>query len=151
MTSLLQASPDSPKWWPTKDGDPDAHRLMSRHYSRVKYADGRPRRLFVGPGEKSVFVTSDGMAVFVWRKFIDDCELGGVNCAAFRNETEHRSSDLIREACELAWMRWPGERLYTYVNPAKVRSTNPGCCFLKAGWKKCGTTKGGLLVLEIRP
>jgi hypothetical protein len=39
----------------------------------------------------------------------------GVNCAVFRNESSVLSSELIREACGLAWTRWPGERLYTYV------------------------------------
>jgi hypothetical protein len=29
-----------------------------------------------------------------------------------------------------------------------VRSTNPGFCFLVAGWRRCGRTKGGLLILE---
>jgi len=44
--------------------------------------------------------------------------------------------------------KWPGERLYTYVNSHKIRSTNPGYCFLRAGWRKCGMTKGGLIILE---
>jgi hypothetical protein len=59
---------------------------------------------------------------------------------------------LIQEATQLAWQRWPGQRLYTYVNPRKVRSTNPGCCFLKAGWRRCGVTKHNkLLILELLP
>ena len=37
----------------------------------------------------------------------------------------------------LAWERWPGERLFTYVDPNKVRSFNPGYCFLRAGWDRC--------------
>lgn len=90
-------------------------------------------------------------AVFAWRKFIDDSGQRGVNCAVFRNESPHRSSDMIREAMSLAWQRWPGDRLFTMVNSAKIRSTNPGYCFLMAGWRKCGYTKGGLLVLEAHP
>jgi len=124
---------------------------MARHYSWNQYADGRRRKLFVGPGEKMVLVTADGLAVFVWRKFIDDCAsapLDAVNCAAFRNEGPHRSSELILEAETEAWHRWPGKQLYTYVNPARIRSSNPGCCFKQAGWRRTGTTKGGLHVLE---
>jgi hypothetical protein len=34
------------------------------------------------------------------------------------------------------------------VNPEKIRSVNPGCCFKKAGWKQCGITKGGILIFE---
>jgi hypothetical protein len=76
----------------------------------------------------------------------------GVMCSVFRNEGAHRSSDLIREACELAWQRWPGARLFTYVADAKVRSTNPGYCFQVAGWRKCGRNKDGrLTILELLP
>ena len=40
----------------------------------------------------------------------------GVNCAVFRNEGPVRSSELIMAADAVAWLRWPGERLYTYVD-----------------------------------
>jgi hypothetical protein len=142
---------DSWLWLPVKDGDPRALAIMRRHYSWRNYRDGRLRRLFVGPGEKMVLLTPGSDAVFVWRKFISDSGQQGVNCAAFRNEGDVLSSDLVRQACELAWQRWPGQRLYTYVNPRKVKSSNPGCCFLKAGWRKCGASKGGLVILEKLP
>lgn len=35
-----------------------------------------------------------------------------------------------------------------YVTPARLRSTNPGYCFLVAGWRRCGWTKSGRLILE---
>lgn len=95
-------------WWPVDCCEATAKRLINRHYSKHRYADHRPVRRFVGPGEYSVYITACGDAVFVWHVFIDDCELGGgVNCAAFRNETRHLSSDLIREADELADRKWP--------------------------------------------
>jgi hypothetical protein len=76
----------------------------------------------------------------------------GVNCAVFRNETSIRSSDLIREAEALAWQKWPGARLYTYVNPRQVRSVIPGYCFRRAGWRRCGVTKRRqLLIFERLP
>ncbi len=34
-----------------------------------------------------------------------------------------------------------------FVNAGKVKSVNLGCCFLKAGWKREGVTKGGLIIL----
>ena len=46
----------------------------------------------------------------------------GVCCALFRNEGPHLSSALILEAEGLAWSRWPGERSFTYVDAAEVRS-----------------------------
>ncbi len=130
-----------------RDGDHTARSIFNRHYSRKHYADGRAPSLFVGPGEKMVLITADARALFVWRKFISGDSQQGVNCAIFRNEGGARSSDLIREAMRLAWLRWPGERLYTYVNPRKLRSTNPGYCFMQAGWRKCGVTKWNRLVI----
>ena len=135
-------------WHEYKDGNPNALKLYERHYSCYHYADGRERKLFVGPGEKMVLMTEKQDAIFVWRKFKDDSGQQGLNCAVFRNESNILSSELILEAEKIAATRWPNERMYTYVNPAKVRSSNPGCCFKKAGWIPCGSTKGGLLILE---
>jgi hypothetical protein len=143
-------------WLPVLDGDDRARALASRHYSWRTYRDGRARRLFVGPGEKMVLMTVRCDALFVWRKFIDRSGQQGVNCSIFRNEGgrgcrnsthSHCSSNLIHQAVLLAWERWPGERLYTYVDRRKV-SANPGYCFICAGWTRCGSTKGGLLILE---
>jgi hypothetical protein len=131
-----------------KDGNIAALEIYERHYSCYSYADGRERKLFVGPGEKMVLLTFDKDALFVWRKFIDDSGQKGVNCAVFGNEGNKKSSILIREAVKIARSRWYKERLYTYVNPYKIKSKNPGCCFKMAGWKKCGITRGGLIILE---
>ena len=91
-------------------------------------------------------------ALFVWRKFIDASGQTGVNCAVFRNESDILSSTLIAEAEGWAWQRWPGERLYTYVNSLAVQSSNPGYCFKIAGWRSCGRTKArNLLILEKLP
>ena len=137
-------------WLPVADGDPRARAIFLRHYSARHYQDGRRRTLFVGPGEKMVLLTVTCDALWVWRKFIDDAQpkQEGINCSVFRNEGRIRSSDLIREAVDLAWSHWPGERLYTYVKATAIRSTNPGYCYLKAGWRRCGMTKGGLVILE---
>lgn len=42
---------------------------------------------------------------------------------------------------------WPGERLYIYVWPAKIKSANPGYYFKKSGWRYIGTNKDGRLHL----
>jgi hypothetical protein len=139
-------------WVVTLDGDDSARAIFDRHYSRYRYADGRKRLLFVGPGEKLVLLRHDARALFVWRKFHSDDGQAGVNCSIFRNEGAELSSQLIREADALADARWPGERHYTYVAPAKIRSTNPGCCFKHAGWRTCGVTKWRkLAILERLP
>jgi hypothetical protein len=140
------------RWFPVLDGDPRARTLYRRHYSCYHYKDGRKPKLFVGPGEKMVLLTLAADALFVWRKFISGDGQEGVNCAVFRNESEHLSSSLILEAEEFAWRRWPGERLYTYVNARAVKSSNPGYCFKAAGCPTCGLTKvNKLLILEKLP
>ena len=139
---------EAPLWWLTKDGDLDCLALYERHYSCRRYADGRKRKLFVGPGEKVVLRTAEGDALFVWRRFIDDSAQKGINCAVFHNESQYRSAVLIRQADAIADCLWPDCRHYTYVDPQAIKSTNPGFCFLAAGWHRCGTTQGGLIILE---
>jgi hypothetical protein len=126
--------------------------LFDRHYSRQRYRDGREPKLFVGPGEKVVLITEECDGLFVWRRFLDASGQIGVNCAIFRNEGRIRSSELILDAEAVAMRRWPGERMYTYVDPRGVRSVNPGCCFKKAGWRRIGVTKWNkLLIFEKMP
>lgn len=140
-------------WYSVPDGTVDAAAMYHRHYSYVKYRPKAPK-LFCGPGQKMILMTPERGALFVWRKFIDKSGQQGVNCAIFRNERPdlYRSSELILEAEKLAWERWPGERLYTYVNAKKIQSSNPGYCFQVAGWRKCGkTVTRHLVILEKLP
>lgn len=135
-----------PIWLLSYDGNPAARQLADRHYSRKT----KGAILFCGPGEKMVLMTADKKAVFVWRKcnYRLDTQTG-VECTMFRNEGQELSSELIKEACKWAWMRWPGQRLFTYVKDSAIKSTNPGYCFKKAGWSKCGRNKfGKLTILE---
>jgi hypothetical protein len=139
-------------WEELQDGNPDGLALFERHYSALPYKDGRERDRFAGPGFKTVLLTRDRKALFVWRKFIDDSGQQGINCAIFRNEGPILSSDLIKEAMAIAWQRWPDARLYTYVNEKKVASANPGYCFKQAGWTNCGRSKSrNLVILEALP
>jgi hypothetical protein len=131
-------------WLEIWDGHPIARQIADRHYSRKTKGACQ----FVGPGEKLVLITPDQTALFVWRKAkyrLDNQE--GVECTLFRNEGDQLSSELIREACRWAWRKWPGERLFTYVKDAAIRSTNPGYCFQMAGWRKCGRNKFGQLTI----
>ncbi len=148
-------------WYEVTKFDPRVVGLYERHYSaRAGVAIVvRRQRGILSPGESMTLLTPDSRALFAWRKGIDDCipPQIGVNCAVFRNEGNILSSTLIKEACGLAWQRWPGERLYTYVNYKKIISAHPGYCFLMAGWdyqrgkSKLILTKGGLYILEILP
>jgi hypothetical protein len=145
---MKQQRPPRPIWWISKDGDELFRKLYDRHYSARRYADGRTPALFCGPGEKIVLRTWEADALWVWRRFRDDSGQVGVNCAVFRNESSWLASELVRQADAIADFVWPGVRHYTYVSPGRVRSINPGCCFKRAGWRRCGETKGGLIILE---
>ncbi len=139
--------PASRFWFHAKDGDEFCRAVFHRHYSFKRYRDGRDPKLFAGPGEKAVLLTANGDALFIWRKFKSGDGQQGINCAAFRNESDTLSSTLILDAETVAWKRWPGERLYTYVNPRRIQSTNPGYCFKLAGWRVCGVTKWNKLTI----
>jgi hypothetical protein len=147
VSAQLAFRVDQSNWIRIRDANPTARGLFVRHYSYRPYADGRRPLKFVGPGEYIALVTPEADALFVWRKFISGDGQQGVNCSVFRNESRFLSSDLITEASCIAWEKWPGERLYTYVNPRKIQSTNPGYCFLMAGWRRCGITKVNKLVI----
>ena len=143
-------------WLPSNRCDPRAIALYLRHYSSEK--GGRKPSLytsgFTGNGESMVLLTERCDAGFAWR--CDSVERAdhqsGTGCTFFRNEGKVRSSLLIEEADDLAWRRWPGERHFTYVWDAKVKSSNPGYCFKMAGWRTCGRNKDGrLTILERLP
>jgi len=145
-------------WYGASRCDPRVVDLYSRHYSSIRSNKNKGDWLRSGitaPGEQIVLLSSDSRALFVWlkQKYSAD-DQAGVNCAVFRNEGPFLSSMLIEEAEGIAWARWPGERLYTYVDPGEIKSKNPGCCFKKCGWKTVkvnGETyrsQRGLIVLE---
>lgn len=142
-------------WIEVRDGDASCRAIYERHYSARKALERRRLRrtkLIVGPGFRMVLLRHDARALFVWRRELFRLDKqAGVNCAVFRNEGAGRASDLIRSAAACAWVRWPGERLFTFVDPDQVGGQPPGNCFRHAGWTPCGETAGGLLVLEKRP
>ena len=149
-------------WFAVSKRDPRAVALFSRHYSARKNGATIRDWLAAGitaPGESLVLLTPAADALFVWvkQRYVRNGERG-VNCAVFRNEGPYLSSELIREAEALAWAKWPGERLYTYVDPSQIKSANPGYCFKMAGWTlvrdergKPKQTSRGLLILEKFP
>lgn len=81
----------------------------------------------------------------------------------FRNEGAGLSSEIIlsavaatRAAARVLWYPVNGSfepdlGIVTFVDPTKVRSTNPGYCYLRAGFRRVGVTKGGLLAFQMLP
>lgn len=143
-------------WLISDRGDQDVRRLIDGesfgggkpHYSRQ--SPGHPK--FTRNGQNIVFVTPCLRAAWIsFRPTPGKAErkdkLEAWECALFRNEGAGLSSDLIREATLLTYALWghpPADGLITFVKPAAIRSTNPGFCYLMAGWRRDGVSRKGL-------
>jgi hypothetical protein len=129
--------------------------LADRHYSRQSPGSDQimpPGRAFVlwAPGE-AVWGTSWPLAEHTKHEWA-----GAWVCSIFRNEGAGRSSALIRAA--VAATRWrygepPEKGIITFVREDAVRKkSNPGHCFIIAGFRPVGFTKErNLLALQMLP
>lgn len=142
------------RWYVSHRADPRAVAVADRHYNRQK--PGTPQ--FVPPGRCLVLLTEDARALWVtswpFAEYVRHAWAGAWVCSLFRNEGAELSSELIREA--VAATRWyygdpPELGFITFVDASKIRSTNPGACYRKAGWERIGTTAGGLVALQQLP
>ena len=142
-SDFLYHEQDGAIWRRVKKFDSSACQLADRHYSRRKI--GAPQ--FMPPGQTIVLLSSDARAVFGWWRpdprsgLIAMNGLDGWTCTIFRNEGPARSSDLILAAEDMLYELAEGvgpDGLITYVWDQRVRSTNPGYCFLCAGWRRAG-------------
>lgn len=129
----------------THRADAECAALIDRHYSR----QSKGSLQFVPPGECLVLRNAEATILFVWlRNTIERYDKQvGINCTVFRNESSRLASEIILEAEAAAVKRWGPIRAFTYVDPGKIKSSNPGYCFKKAGWKQVGglTRKGKML------
>lgn len=128
--------------------DDEMRQLADRHYSRRRIG----YREFVGPGRALVLRNVEGTILFAWRSTLyrlDDQV--GYECTIFRNESDQLSSDVILEAEQRVFDAWGRDRLFTYVDPRKVRSRNPGYCFKMAGWRFVRLSKDQGLHLLTKP
>lgn len=131
----------------TNHFDPEMAALADRHYSRRTVG----ARQFCYSGKKLVLRNCEATVLFVW--MFPDVSLrmdkqSGYNCAIFRNESARPSSEIILEAETFAVQKWGPNRAYTFIDPRKIRSCNPGYCFKVAAWTFCGKTKSGKHILE---
>jgi hypothetical protein len=162
------------RWQLSSSSDPRALHVLDgwgQHYGAgAHYSRRTPgSATFTGVGQEVVLVTVCGRAVwacirqrtpqargsggsrgregsaaerpFVWRNNV------------FRNLGAGLSSELIREAVALTGREWkrrygalPPERLRTEVDVTRVRSTNPGFCYIIAGWERGGVRRGTLFL-----
>ena len=125
-------------WHQVKASDPLAREMRDRHYST-----DRPGGKTVGPpGRRIVLITEDRASLWIthWpdpRLVLD--KIDALRCTMFRREgrRRERASVLILAAMEFSEAHYgaaPAGWL-TYVEPAKIKSQDPGYCFKMAGYE----------------
>ena len=142
-------------WIRSHRADPEVVPLADRHYNRQKI--GSPQ--FAPPGRCLVLKTPTLDAFWItsypYAQYVRHAWAGAWVCSAFRNESPHLSSEMIREAvaCSIAeWIEVPELGMITFVDTRKTKpKRDPGYCYLKAGFKRVGETKGGLAALQMLP
>ena len=143
------------RWIRSHRADVEVVPLADRHYNRQKI--GSPQ--FAPPGRCLVLKTRELDAFWItsWQfaEYVRHAWAGAWVCSAFRNESVHLSSELIREAVSATLAEYgpaPELGMVTFVDTAKTRpKRDPGRCYRKAGFKPCGTTKNGLIALQLLP
>ena len=143
------------RWHKSNRCDPEVRPLADRHYNRQK--PGTPG--FAPPGRCLVLKTAERDAFWItswpFAQYVRHKWAGAWVCSAFRNESKHLSSELIREAVAATVAYYgpsPGMGMITFVDESKVRSKrNPGYCYLKAGFEPAGHTEGGACCLVALP
>ncbi len=143
-------------WVRVHKGSRAAAQIADNHYSRRK--PGAPQ--FMPPGQTIVLLSKTVDALFGWWRPAPSSGIESMNgldgwtCTVFRNAGETLSSVLILEA-EVALHRISPscgpDGMLTYVAPSKIRSSNPGYCFKKAGWRRMGLSADGRKLLFQKP
>ena len=143
-------------WRMSWRADPVVRALADRHYNRQKVGAAQ----FVPPGRCLVLKTRDGKAAWIaswpFAEFAHHAWAGAWVNSLFRNESAHRSSDLIRWAVahtRAYWPEVPALGIVSFVDPEKTLPKEvPGWCYRRAGWSHVGYTKTeGLLAFQQLP
>jgi hypothetical protein len=142
-------------WHLSYRADPLVKPLADRHYNRQNPDSYQ----FAPPGKCVVLRTANNDAFWItlapFAQYVRHQWAGAWTCTAFRNEGSVLSSVLIKQAVAatlfLLGSAPPDLGFITFVNPAKINSSNPGCCFKKAGWKFAGFTQSRLYALQLLP
>ena len=142
-------------WRLSHRADRPALALADRHYNRQKI--GSPQ--FVPPGRCFGLVSDCGRAVWTtswpFAEYVKHAWAGAWINSIFRNEGAGLSSDLITQAVAATrafWADTPPLGMVTFVDAEKVKhKRDPGRCYLKAGFRNVGHTKGGLVALQLLP
>jgi hypothetical protein len=146
-------------WRPSFRADEDSRVIADRHYNRQKI--GTPQ--FVPPGRCLVFRSACNRALWVtswpFAQYVKHAWAGAWVNSIFRREGGIEASEMIRQAVAATRSLWnpPTLGIVSFVDPKEVKPTIRrgktiyGYCYLKAGWKHVGFTKGGLWVWQQLP
>lgn len=145
------------RWCIADRADRRSVAIADRHYNRQK--PGTPQ--FVPPGRCFVLITRGATALWTsswpFAEYTKHAWAGAWVNTLFRNERRelHLSSELIREAVAATRWHWssvPELGMVTFVDARKTRrKRDPGRCYLRAGFKHVGFTKGGLYAFQMLP
>ena len=148
------------KWAPSHRAHTPARILADRHYNRQKI--GAPQ--FVPPGRCVVLLTECARAVWVtswpFAQYVKHQWAGAWVNSLFRSEGAGIASELIRQAVAATRAIWPDVPplgVVSFVDPRKVKPTMRrgkliyGYCYLRAGFRHVGYTKGGLWAWQLLP
>ena len=143
------------RWKKSFRADQRSRLIADRHYNRQTV--GAPQ--FVPPGRCVVLRSDEGggaLWVTSWpfAEYVQHAWAGAWINSCFRNEGAGLSSELIREAIAATryyWQDIPELGMITFVDAGKVRrKRDPGRCYIRAGFKHVGETKGGLLTFQLK-
>lgn len=145
-------------WQRSHRFDKRAVALADRHYNRQK--PGTPQ--FMPPGSCRVLVANNNKAVFGLSfpkaEFVKHAWPGAWICSIFRNEDAGPlASQMIRDALAIFQNDYelPAIGCVTFVDPKKVPGILcrgervKGFCFMRAGFRAVGETKGGLIAWQL--
>lgn len=129
--------------------------MADRHYNRQKVGAAQ----FVPPGRCIVLLDDDALWVSSWpfAEYVKHEWAGAWVNTLFRNEGDERASDLIRRAVAATRFLWepPDLGMITFVDPSAVPGVPVrgervfGYCYLRAGFRHVGFTKGGLWAWQL--
>jgi hypothetical protein len=146
-------------WRKSDRFDREALPMADRHYNRRKI--GSPQ--FVPPGRCFVLRAACNRALWVtswpFAQYVRHAWPGAWVNSLFRNEGAGTASKLILEAIAITRSIWkpPELGMITFVDtkhvPPVMRRGQPiyGYCYLKAGFRHVGFTKGGLWAWQMLP
>lgn len=141
-------------WQISHRADQKARVIADRHYNRQKVGSPQfvpPGRCFVLKQKRAVWVTSWPFEQYVKHDW------GGawVNSLFRRQGGRQIASEMIRDAVAATRWKWPevpALGMISFVDENKVRKkAQPGRCYIEAGFKYVGRTKGGLLAFQMLP